>query len=204
MKNRILILSFLLLIQVNSISAQQKTSSVQDEFEDTIDVPSKLLSWIKTFNKEINNFFSAEKCDKLKRELGYIRTDLRSYLTLRKKLTDTLERHNYKYEFDPATKKKLNKIWDKMSFRLEKMLPELSTPLQEETSEIIGITQLRLRSNARVFVSKLDYLLDDKKVDRVKFRTESKKTYEDLTQTLQMITRAQVNLEKKAKELSSQ
>ena len=91
-----------------------------------------------------------------------------------------------------------------MSFRLEKKLPELSTPLQEETSEIIGITQLRLRSNARVFVSKLDYLLDDKKVDRVKFRTESKKTYEDLTQTLQMITRAQVNLEKKAKELSSQ
>jgi len=53
-------------------------------------------------------------------------------------------------------------------------------------------------------LSKLDYLLDDKKVNRVKFRTESKKTYEDLTQTLQMITRAQVNLEKKAKELSSQ
>jgi vacuolar-type H+-ATPase subunit I/STV1 len=203
MKNLIVVLSLFLFFTVSTVKAQTQTPTTTTSMAGIIDVPTKLFNWIKSFNKEASNFFSAAKCEKLKRELGYIKTDLEEYLSLREALADTLEKNNYKYNFTNRTKTRLISTWTGMSDKLKSIRPELSGPLEAETDKLIETIQSLMHNKQRTFVSKIDKMIAFNNVEKAEFKTSSEKSLKDLKASIDLITQAQTKLEQKAAELGN-
>ena len=58
------------------------------------DVTESLQTWVKRLDSDFNKYYDREKSAQLKESLGFLKQDLEDYMRTRKKLSDSLFRHN--------------------------------------------------------------------------------------------------------------
>lgn len=58
------------------------------------DVTESLQAWVKRLDSDFNKYYDREKSAQLKESLGFLKQDLEDYMRTRKKLSDSLFRHN--------------------------------------------------------------------------------------------------------------
>jgi hypothetical protein len=189
MKKLPVILSFLLLFlfPVNSFA--------QDELTEDKSFPTKIFEYLSELNNQIESFFTKEKAGNLNRNLQYFKTDLKTYLVVRKNLLDTLDAYHYNVNHTRVKPvvAKLTGEWEKLHIRLHDLDAYVQSVIPASDTTI-GILNGVLMAQRQLFLSQLTKLLSGQEVNKTQLKTDAKDLHKKLSRSVDLIDSMQHTL----------
>ncbi len=186
-----IIISLFLFLSFSNLSIAQ--SNDINEFET---MSSEIFSFINNLNDNIDSFFDKEKAKKTDRYLGYFQNDLRKYLTTRKRLMVYLNKNNYvinKNKTKPIVSK-LKKELNKLSMRLVKITPYISSEMSSHAEYIIEKIHQAQEAQQELYLTELDKLLSGQSVDTEKLQNDGLRIYTELSNSVTLISEVRESL----------
>ena len=180
---RIISLVFIVILYINSYGQNQKAHELES-------FSIELSSFMSKLNVRVESYTQKSKALALKKELGQLQNELRKYLIIRDKLVDKLMDVGYdKYGkgVKPLAVKFIKEL-DKLSLQMDDIAAYVNSDLVAEVHHIAEIIYATGTSEAQMYLTELDKLLNDEAFDTRKFNTDGLMIYNQVSNAIDTIT----------------
>lgn len=164
------------------------------------DVTTGILTWAQHVHNDLDKYYTPDKGVALNEQLEELKRNLTDYMKTRKKLSDSLFRHN----IAPGKKdeQNLEALKEKMKAVMERMrnVTDLtSKTLREEGDRLNEDIYNALYGDQPRYLSNLEAFLDGKDVTKKDLAIDGSANYNRLEESVRLITDLQARVERKPK-----
>ncbi|QJB31729.1 hypothetical protein HF329_10540 [Chitinophaga oryzae] len=164
------------------------------------DMTTGLLTWVKHLNNDVDKYYKPEKGEDLSRHLGDLKEDLQVYMKTRKKLSDSLFRHN----IAPGKKDpdRLEDLKTKMSAVMNHMRDVsdlVSNDLRKEGDKLNEDMYEALYGQQPRYLSFLEAFLDGVEVTKKDLAVDGSVHYQRLEECIAQIASLKDKIDRKTK-----
>ncbi|GEP98050.1 hypothetical protein [Chitinophaga cymbidii] len=187
MINRIMFF-FLLVFSVNANAQAPAVTDVTDG----------LLTWVKRLDSDFSKYYKQEKSAQLKESLGFLKQDLEDYMKTRKRLSDSLFRHNVPSgKKDPENLEALKIKMGAVMGRMREVTDLTNRELQAEGDKLNDAIYNVLYGESNQFLSHLEAFLAGYEVTKKDMALDGSTCYSRLQTCLGLINGLQDKIDRK-------